>query len=179
MERMIQLGYEAVYITEHNAVWSDVELTQLQTGFPDIRIFPGVELSVGYHLMLHVVVLGTNDPGYLKLRDPEDVFHRATDHGHLAILAHPFRWAGADELLEAGIVPHALEHRTPNHPHDEQQDMAAVAAERFATPLVNAGDVHSTTMLGQCWIETDAPIRRATDIRRIVLNGHYVNCTSA
>ena len=176
MERMMQLGYEAVYITEHNAVWSDAELAQLRTGFPAIRIFPGVELSVGDDFMLHVVVLGTNDPVYVKMRDPEDVFRRAADHGHLAILAHPFRWGGAMELLEAGIMPHALEFATPNHSHDEQLDKTATAERSFNIPIVNAGDIHSTTMLGRFWIETDAPIRQATDIRRVVLNGHYVNC---
>lgn len=179
MERMVQLGYEAVYITEHNAVWLDAELAQLQAGFPEIRIFPGVELTVGEDYALHIVILGTNDPAYLRCREAEAAIERADDDGCLAILAHPFRWGGADEMLESGVLPPAMEFQTPNHDLSDLQQLAADAAKRHDLPLVNAGDVHSTTMLERFWIETDQPVMNARDIRPVVLNGHYVNCAGS
>lgn len=40
VERLIRTGYEAVFITEHSAVWGDDELAELQGHFGQIRIFP-------------------------------------------------------------------------------------------------------------------------------------------
>ena len=42
MAELIRCGYEAVYITEHDTMWSDWEIDNLQKEFPQIRIFPGV-----------------------------------------------------------------------------------------------------------------------------------------
>ncbi len=47
LERLIVAGYGAVYITDHNIVWPDSELHELQMRFPAIRVFPGVELTLG------------------------------------------------------------------------------------------------------------------------------------
>ena len=176
MERMTQLGYEAVFITEHDAVWSDWEIEQVQRGFPDIRIFPGVELSVGLELVRHVVVLGTNDPAYLALRDdPAGVLAKARDEGHLTVLAHPYRWEGAEEMLQAGLLPDALEYRTGNH-NRRDAEVAEAASETYGLPLVNAGDVHGLRFLDRFWIETDRAVNKPDDIRRIVMNRAYVNC---
>ena len=175
LERMVPSGYGAVFITEHDAVWSDWELDQLRNGHGGIGVFPGVELSVGPEPAKHIIVLGTNDPAYLRLRDAGDVLARARDEGHLTILAHPFRWPGAEEMLQAGHVPDALEHRTANH--DKRQARRAVAAaSEYGLALVNAGDVHDLHFLDRFWIETDRPLTRAEDLRAIVLNHTYVNC---
>ena len=175
MEQMIRIGYEAVYITEHDAVWSDREIEQVQLGYPDIRIFPGVELSIGPELLKHLVVLGTNDPAYLALRDdPAGILAKARDEGHLTILAHPFRWEGAEEMFQAGLLPDALEYRTGNHSPSEAK-VAEAASATYGLPLVNAGDVHSPRFLDRFWIETDRPVHKADDIRRAVMNRAYVN----
>ena len=176
MERMVQMGYEAVYITEHDAVWSDWEIAQLQAGFPDIRIFPGMELSVVPEPIRHVLVLGSNDPEYLRLGSDDQVLAKARAEGHLAVLAHPFRWEGGLEMLAAGLLPDALELRSGNHNSAEEVEQAKAAAERFDLALVNSGDTHSLEFLGRFWIETDVPILHAEDIRGIILNGQYVNC---
>ena len=82
-------GYGAAFITEHNAVWPEDEISALQEQFPDIRIFPGVELSLGIDGGMHLLVLGTNDPAYLEMHDTEKVITAARDAGHLTVLAHP------------------------------------------------------------------------------------------
>lgn len=175
MERLVQIGYEAVYITEHDAVWSDWEIEQLQDGFPDIRIFPGIELSVGPETIKHILILGTNDPSYTKMRNkPADVLAKAYDEGHLTILAHPFRWEGGEEMLRAGLLPEALEYRTGNH-DKVGAALSEAAADEFGLPLVNSGDVHGPEFINRFWIETDRPLIKADDIRSAVLNRAYVN----
>jgi len=45
----------------HDAVWPGQELAYLQGRFPTIRIFPGIERSIGpVWSGQHLVVLGTN-----------------------------------------------------------------------------------------------------------------------
>ncbi len=115
LKRMAETGYEAVYLTEHDTVWSDWEIAQLQAGFPTIRVFPGIERSIGSEPARHIVILGTNDRGYLELKTEADVLKKARDEGNLTVLAHPLRWGGGEEMLQAGNVPDALEYRTGNH----------------------------------------------------------------
>ena len=47
LDALVAGRYDAVYFTEHDAVWSDWEIEQVQLGFPQIRILPGLELSIG------------------------------------------------------------------------------------------------------------------------------------
>jgi len=174
MERLARLDYEAVFLTEHDAVWSDWELDQLRAGHPRVRIFPGVELSVGCEHVLHLLVLGTTDRAYLEIRDAGEVLRRAREQGHLTVLAHPFRWPGAAEMLQAGLLPDALEYRTCNH-DSRCARMAEEAARRYDLPLVNAGDAHGVDFLDRFWIETDRPLVRGDDVRDIILGGAYRN----
>ena len=173
MRRLLAAGYKAVYITEHDAVWRDRELARLQRAFPDIRIFPGVEVSITSH---HVLVLGTNDPAYLKISDEGELLEKARTHGHLTILAHPFRWAGGAMILQQGLLPDAIEYHSCNHDIDSARE-SLVIADRLELPLVNTGDAHSLEMLDRYWVETARPIEAADDIRAIIAAGQYVNRT--
>jgi predicted metal-dependent phosphoesterase TrpH len=175
VEAAIAAGYQAVYLTEHEAVWPDDGLARLQAEYPPIGIFPGVELTV-IDYTLHLLVLGTNDPEYIRLqRQPRAVMERARQHGHLTVLAHPFRWGGAQEMFESGAVPDALEFRTPNHQAEHGQ-VSRRWAQALGLALVNAGDTHSPDMLDEFWIETQRRIEKAEDIRPVVLAGDYANC---
>ena len=173
---LVERNYNAVYITEHDAVWPEDELKLLRAEFPTIKIFPGMELTLteGGHLL----VLGSNDKAYLKMNQPAEILQRAKHLGHLTILAHPFRWAGGDEILQSHNLPDALEYRTNNH--DAAGGLLArAAADKFCLPLVNAGDCHSVGMVDQFWIETQVELKRQKDIRRIIVEGLYRNCAKA
>ena len=172
MSRLIEFGYDAVYITEHDTVWPDDELHRLREKFPEIRIFPGVELSLGDQ---HLLVLGTSDREYLRIGCDADVLARAREAGHLTVLAHPFRWAGGAAMLESSRLPDAIEHLTGNHtPRDA--GISAQTADNLGLPIVNSGDIHTADMMNRFWIETAEAVEDACDIRRIVMGGAYKNC---
>lgn len=171
MRGLIDAGYDAAYITEHDAVWSTDEIAELQRLFPQIRVFPGVELSLDAQ---HLLVLGTTDPKYLSLEEVEDVLRTARRDGHLTVLAHPFRWSGGSLMLEKGLLPDALEWFT-NNQRGLAADTASDTAAEFHLAPVNGGDVHALEMIGHYWIETHQPVVQADDIRRIVLAGEYDN----
>lgn len=175
MAALLAAGYGAVFITEHDAVWSDWELANLQAEFPAIRIFPGVELSFGTDTAEHLLVLGSHDERYTKLAAAEEVLAKARAEGHLTVLAHPFRWKGGDKMLQSGLLPDAIEHLTCNQ-GPQHAEIAAETAGRLKLPMVNADDAHSVEMVSQYWIETDRPAETPADIRRIIVEGAYKNC---
>ena len=173
MAGLIAAGYEAVFITEHAAVWPIEELDELRGKFPQLRIFGGVELYVDSH---HLLVLGTSDASYLDIcNDAPAVLEKARRANHLTVLAHPFRWEEGFEMLYEGLRPDAIEYCTCNHDRPAADRAAAVAAE-MGLPLVNSGDSHGLDFLDRFWIETPEPLVAPTDVRRIVLAGDYENC---
>jgi predicted metal-dependent phosphoesterase TrpH len=180
MDRLVAMDYGAVYLTEHDAVWPDEEIAALQARFPKLRIFPGVELSIGeLWSFQHLLVLGTNDAEYLQMAesaqpDVRGILDKAAAAGHLTILAHPCRWEGGDEIIRRGLLPDALEFRTCNH-NAKAGEMAKRTADWLHLPLVNADDAHSVEMVGRFWIETEHPLVLAEDVREIVLGGQYAN----
>ncbi len=118
---LIEHEYDAVYITEHDALWPEEDLDYLRKKFPWMRIFGGLERTVDG---CHVLVLGTSDTKYLQMTDAQSVIAAARADGHLTVLAHPFRWEGAEKLLAAGVLPDALEWRTPNHTEENRAQFA-------------------------------------------------------
>ncbi len=166
-----RLGYEALFFTEHDTVWPERKLRALRKRFPGIGVFGGVEVTLitGEHLL----VLGTSDAEFTRLGDrPGDLLSKARQAGCLTVLAHPFRWQGAHDLLLNGRRPDAMEYLSCNHQGASAADSLALAGE-LSLPVVNAGDVHDLDMLGQCWIQSDRPIETNGDIREVVVNGAY------
>lgn len=167
-------GYGATFLTEHDAVWPDAEIEALQAAFPGVRIFPGVELGLGANATQHLLVLGTNDPAYLRMTGPAEILAAAKAAGHLTVLAHPMRWPKGADMLEEGHLPDALEGCTSN----QDPDRAAIAggvAERLGLKVLNSDDAHGVEQVGRFWIETARPVERAGDLRPIVLDGAYTN----
>jgi len=172
MVSLIQHQYDAVFLTEHDAVWEDWELNTLRREYPELRIFPGVELSLPNDD--HLLVLGTNDREYLTLRQPERIIARAQQAKHLTVLAHPFRWPKPYSLLETDSLPDAVEFRTHNS-DARAGEQSLTAARHLRLPLVNAGDTHAAQTLGHFWIDTYPDLASNTDIYDIVRNGMYEN----
>jgi len=171
MIRLVEAGYDAVFITEHSEVWCDEEIDDLQAEFPFVRVFTGMELSFGEQ---HLLVLGSNDPAYLRMDSEADVLARAAQDGCLTVLAHPYRYTGGAAMLEYDLRPDALELFTNNHA-PQNAERARATAEYLGLRLVNAGDSHSVEALDRFWIETARPLVHRGDLREIILAGEYEN----
>jgi len=178
--RLVETGYEAVFITEHNQVWGDDELDEIQSQFPQLKIFPGVELTfdnpAGFS---HLLVLGSNDPDVLALASPADVLTWAAKQNLLTVLAHPFRFDGADwpirSQASAEILPDAVEYFSPNV-DAAQAKLALLAARQLDIRLVNADDAHGLDYINQFWVETNRPFDTPAELKKIIVEGDYENC---
>jgi len=173
LKAMIRAGYGAVYLTEHERVWTHTEMRLLQQTFPQIRIFPGVELSLDPAGSTHMLVLGTTDQEYIWLQyEPEAVLQKARQENNLTVLCHPFRWTDTAELLKYGPLPDAMEYRTNNH-QGEMAERSLRAAAKCKLPLVNSGDIHAVRSINRFYIETEYPLEHPCDIRPLVMGGRY------
>jgi predicted metal-dependent phosphoesterase TrpH len=173
---LIARGYDAVFLTEHDAVWSRRDIGRLQEQFPQIRIFGGLEKTL-YHDswdgFQHLLILGTSSSDYIFMDDAEAIIERAADEGLTTVLAHPFRYDGANQILEEDVYPDAIEHRSCNHTAGQAQK-SLETAESLGLALVNAGDVHALRMMGRFWIDTEAPFQEPEQLRDIIVTGQYL-----
>lgn len=173
VEALVEREYQAVYFTEHDAVWPENEIRDINDAYPEIRIFPGLEITLEHGDFQHLIVLGTSNPKYLELAGkPAALIAKARSEGLLTVLAHPFRTEGGHAILDENIEPDAMEFWTCNQKHGLSALAREEAAER-GLPLINAGDVHSTSCMDLFWLETATPIIAATDIRGLVLGRAY------
>ena len=177
LARLIEAEYDVVFITEHNQVWSEGELQKLRRQFPKIKILPGVELTLyNPEGFAHMLVLGTNDPDFLGISEAVEILTLAEEQKCLTVLAHPFRFDGADwpSRGDAKKLPDAIEYFSPNV-DSQLAEQARHSADQLGIGLVNSGDVHSIDFIDKFWIETNHPFENAAKLREIILNGDYEN----
>ena len=173
VEEYANCGFGALFLTEHDIIWPAGELAELQESFPDITIYPGLEMTFYQSdSLIHLLVLGVSDPDYLYIATPGALLQRASDDGLLTVLAHPYRYEGSDEILHRGIYPDALEYRSNTH-LGSQTDKARESASRYSIRLVNGDDAHRCEDVGHFWIETDKPFQSPHELRSVVLEGAY------
>lgn len=178
LARLIEEQYDVVFFTEHDALWSSRDIAFMQKRHPKIKIFPGLELTHHHDEgegISHILILGTTDPAFLFITNFLDIIAHAKKNGCTTIIAHPYRWAGADRLLQHPTLPDAVEDLTPNHPH-EMAVMARQTAKELSIPTVNSSDAHSTNFIGRYWIETNFDIETPAKLREIIIAREYKNC---
>jgi len=169
----ITCGFEAMFITEHDAIWSKSELKKARKAFPEIKIFPGVEITLFHPESLsHLLILGAPDDDYLYMASPDQVIDAAQADGYLTVLAHPYRYEDSNEMLQRGIYPDALELRTNTH-NKEQGEKSEGFATEHSLKLVNSDDSHCLNDIGNYWIETDDPVEHPRELTEAILAGKY------
>jgi predicted metal-dependent phosphoesterase TrpH len=166
---LIANKYDAVYMTEHDVMWSPDEVADLQGEYPEILIFTGVELTIE---RCHLQVLGTFDKAFLEIDDPAEIITKASEDGCATILAHPLRWPRGDEILACGVLPDALECGTPNHDAFLRQRAIKVCEQLDLAPVF-ADDAHNEEIIGSYWIDTAEPLVKASDIQRVLRERTY------
>jgi predicted metal-dependent phosphoesterase TrpH len=165
-------GYDVLFITEHQRVWSEQELATLHELSDKVKIFPGIEIS--FPDGVDILVLGASDPIYESLTSPDAVFAQATVDGYCTIIAHPFRWM--NELPKYCALADATESRTCNHGAEDKVEKAQAYAQENRMAAVYASDAHGLNYMNKFWIETHEPFETIEEFRRLLITEKYDNC---
>lgn len=164
-------GYDAIFLTERNAVWPRMELAGLRELCDSVRLFPGIELELDDGCEL--LVLGAEDPEYAELRSPAAVLSRAAKDGFLTVLVHPYNHQG--EWPEYASLVDAIETQTASLPDAHAADSAEAFAVDRGLAAVYTGDAQGVNYLNRFWIETDTRFETPQELRNIVVAGRYEN----
>ncbi|MCK5113986.1 MAG: PHP domain-containing protein [Phycisphaerae bacterium] len=177
LARLVEEKYDAVFLTEHDALWSPQDIAFMQKRHPKIKIFPGLELTHHHDEgegISHILILGTTDASFLFITDPEAIIAHAKKSDCLTIVAHPYRWTGADEFLKSSTLPDAMEGLTPNH-SPRNAVLAHQAGKQLSLPIVNTSDAHAAKFIGRYWIETNIDFETPQQLREIIVAREYKN----
>ncbi len=156
VERAKAVGLSGVGITEHDCLWPEDELAELQAAAGDLLVLAGVEVSAleGHFLVYGLKSLDGIEPG-ISLRRLIAIVHRAEA---AIVAAHPYRWEQEfDEIFDAhGHGLHGIELVSNNVTH-QTRARAERLLERHPFPTTGSSDAHHSEVVG-CYF-TEFPQR--------------------
>lgn len=148
------LGYDALAITNHNAVTYSAELA----GYAADRglvLIPGTELTLSRK---HVQVLSVEPRTFEPARSLEDL-PRIRTPDDLVVAPHPFFRAAKslhDALETIAPLVDAVEFSGYFSPRLDMNKKAVIAAKRLGKPLVGSSDCHNLWQFGLTWTLVEA-----------------------
>ncbi|WP_136797605.1 MULTISPECIES: PHP-associated domain-containing protein [Desulfosediminicola] len=147
----MRAGLHAVVITEHNTMWGNNEIKELQAQMSSILLFNGIEVTTnGGH---HLVILGVDENTPLpKGISCSDAISTAHEQGGVAILAHPYR-NGLPPLHTIEMVD-AVEIASTSLSRKET-DLSCHLAQFLGKQAIGCSDAHALTRIG--WSYTQFP----------------------
>jgi predicted metal-dependent phosphoesterase TrpH len=169
LRRAGELQLDGVVITEHDWLWTEVELDDLRARAPDLLILAGIEVS---SFEGHVLVYGVADPFAVPhgigIAELCREVHR---QGGAAVAAHPFRWGQKfDEILRrAHPELDGLELMTSNMDADGRRRAAVIRTEYRLAGLGNS-DAHHEDTLGCCYTVFPDTVRNLQDVVKAIRN---------
>ncbi len=138
----IDAGVDVVFITEHMKVFPVDKIERLRKKFPEIKIYPGVEVTVKDNSYDDFIVLGVRDKAIEKQNwTYKALYDFVKTKGGAIILAHPYRFSNevnkdvwkyppdAVEVLSSNVGPYGYERRK-------------VLAKELGRPMVTNSDSH-------------------------------------
>jgi predicted metal-dependent phosphoesterase TrpH len=158
-----KLGLDGVVITEHDWLWTDLELEVLRELAPGLVVLAGIEVTAREG---HFLVYGVTDPFALPRGiGVADLCREVHAQGGAVVAAHPFRWGQPfTEILESERPDlDGLELMSSNMDVACRRRTAWVQAETGLAGLGNS-DAHHEDTLGFCYTEFAATIANNADL---------------
>ncbi|MGI6363208.1 MAG: PHP domain-containing protein [Bacillota bacterium] len=167
----IASGLDAIVLAEHDYMWDEAELADLQGRFPGIKIFAGIEVSID--AAEHIVVIGVPDRQlFAPFMAPADVIAAVRQHQGAAVLAHPFRWRPEvrRDILEVRLD--AVELYSNSIRNYMQQPIRSLL-QKLQLPHVASSDGHHTRQLGLYAIDLPRPAQDDKELARMIRRGCF------
>lgn len=169
-QRAREVGLDGVVITEHNAIWSEDEISVLRRKFPELTILRGVEVSAASN---HILVYGVTDfEGFRTGMPVPEVVERAHERGGVAVWAHPLRHRVTPDPAAIDAPFDACEVHSINiDPLDHEAYLAL--AKRLGVPPMSNSDAHHEPMVGCYATQFDAPVANEHELAEAIRAGAF------
>lgn len=174
-------GLDAVVITDHVHHLTGDDRDRLQQAVPEVRVFRGVEISIGgttwEQIGVDDILLICTDKAAEQLdglRDQEidRLVEFARQADALTILAHPFRF---NEQLAFDIErfrPDAVEVASGNMSPSVRR-RARELAQQNDLPMVANSDAHNHEPIGMYYVDVPYDVHTEAELARAIRNGDF------
>jgi len=169
VERAAQVGLSALVFTEHNLMWPQEELAELQARYPGMRLYGGTELtsSAGDDFLVY----GIKDPCSVGPgMSAAEILEVARTQEAAVVLAHPYRYRDSvpEEILGSPVdAVEAMSTNIYNYAHSR----ALALAQELGVPVTVASDGHHTDMLGLYALDIDRLPENENALARLIRRG--------
>lgn len=171
MAAAIEYGLDGIVITEHDVLWSQGEIDELQSAFPQLVILRGIEINTAS--AEHVLVFGITDPRlFSKYMEDATLGEIIDKHQGAAMLAHPFRYSDTVPPEALALPLHAIEVASNNiRAHMEPPTYSLVQSQGI--PAAAASDAHRPEHVGLYGVEFPGVITNEQELAVALRKGDF------
>jgi len=142
----IGFGLDAVCLTEHDRLWPEAVLAEMNARFAPFRVFGGIE--IGVTPLEHCLVLGVRDPEIeTRVWTYPDLARFVRERDGFLAVCHPFRFEDSIPFEIDEFPPDAIELRSV-HTSPDDEERIREAAERVGARLLCNSDAHYAQYVG-------------------------------
>ena len=178
LKAAVDIGLDAVVITDHHRFRSCEEMEKLKRKFPDLRVFQGIEITTPYRGAYEgedFLLYGVYDPILEEQRSwtYEELYSLTRQWDGWITLAHPFRYKNhISEDIES-LVPDAIEIHSSSIYRGDTPTIMDIANRLNCRPF-HSSDSHRTNEVGIYYMQLPTAVNsekelietlRAGDIR--------------
>lgn len=154
IESAMKNGIEGLVFTEHNVMWRNDEIKELQQKYPTVKLFSGIEYTVKWDNgqdREDILIYGVDEKvivdQILKLTDFYDIYNAVNKMDGTCIIAHPFRYHDKvpNSILEGYID--GIEAYSSNISEDMRR-RAKILSSKNNKVITAATDGHSVDKIG-------------------------------
>lgn len=145
IESAIRKNIDGLVFTEHDKLFSDRRLKELNERYAPFKIFSGIEISIedDKNNIEHVVVLGVHDNTIEERKwDYAGLYNFVKEHNGIIILAHPYRYRDFVICNVENYPPDAIEIFSSNLDNEKLEKRLELCRLTGASRVTNS-DGHS------------------------------------
>ena len=171
MAAAIEYGLDGIVITEHDVMWSQAEIDELQAAFPQLTILRGIEVNTAS--AEHILVFGITDPTlFSKYMEDAALGEIIEEYQGAAILAHPYRYGDTVPSEALALPLHAIEVASNNiRAHMEPPTYSLV--QSLGIPAAASSDAHWPENVGLYGVEFPGPITNEKQLAAAIRKGDF------